>query len=116
MVSPDFFIFWGFSWSFETNPSFTGRGCQPHFQPPTCRTVLSLFVWVITFDLSGMGAPTSSYAAADIALRILWPRKPRHYVKKKSLIFMSQLLYTPLYSACCERFCCFSTFLLSILY
>jgi hypothetical protein len=35
----------------------------------------------ITFDMSGMGAPASSYATAGIALRILWPRKPRHYVK-----------------------------------
>jgi hypothetical protein len=38
------------------------------------------FVWVITFDLPVMGAPASSYATAGIALRILWPRKPRHYV------------------------------------
>jgi hypothetical protein len=39
------------------------------------------FVWVITFDLSSMGAPASSYATAGIDLRILSPRKPRHYVK-----------------------------------
>jgi hypothetical protein len=30
-----------------------------------------LFVWVITFDLSGMGGPASSYATAGIALRII---------------------------------------------
>jgi hypothetical protein len=35
----------------------------------------------ITFDLSGMGDSTSSYASASIALRIIWPRKPHHYVK-----------------------------------
>jgi hypothetical protein len=28
-----------------------------------------------------MGAPASSYPTASIALRILWPRKPRHHVK-----------------------------------
>jgi hypothetical protein len=56
-------------------------GCQPHAQPPTWRTRVSLFVWVITFDMSGMGDPASSYATAGIALRIIWPRKPHHYVK-----------------------------------
>ena len=35
------------------------------------RTGVSLLVWVITFDLSGMGGPTSSYATAGIALRII---------------------------------------------
>jgi hypothetical protein len=29
-----------------------------------------LLVWVITFDLSGMGGPSSSYRTAVIALRI----------------------------------------------
>jgi hypothetical protein len=29
-------------------------------QSPTWRTRVSLFVWVITLDLSGMGGPTSS--------------------------------------------------------
>jgi hypothetical protein len=80
LASPTFFFFRGFSWGFETNPSFTGWGCQPHAQPPTWRTIVPLFVWVITFDLSSMGAPASSYATAGIALRILRPRKPRHYV------------------------------------
>jgi len=36
------------------------------------------FVWVITFDLCGLGDPTSSYATASIALRIIGPRKPHH--------------------------------------
>jgi hypothetical protein len=31
-----------------------------HAKHPTCRTRVSLFVWVITLDLSGMGGPTSS--------------------------------------------------------
>jgi hypothetical protein len=33
---------------------------NPMPQPPTWRTRVSLFVWVITFDLSSMGGPTSS--------------------------------------------------------
>jgi len=40
-----------------------------------------LFVWVITFDLSGLGDPDSSYATAGLALRIIWTHKPHHYVK-----------------------------------
>jgi len=34
--------------------------CQPHAQPLTWRIRLSLFVWVITVNLSGMGGPTST--------------------------------------------------------
>jgi hypothetical protein len=60
---------------------FTGWSRQPHAQPPTWRAKVSLFVWIITFDLSDMGDPTSSYTTASIALRIIWPRKPHHYVK-----------------------------------
>jgi hypothetical protein len=70
----------GFSWGFETNPSFTGRSCHPHAQTPTWRTRVSLLVWVITFGLSGMGAPASSCATVGVALRILGLRKPGHYV------------------------------------
>ena len=58
-----------------------GLGCQPHAQPPTWRTRISLFVWVITFDLSGMGGPTSSYTTVSIALRIILPQNLQHYVK-----------------------------------
>ena len=42
-------------------------------------------VWVITFNLSGMGGPTSSYATASIALRIIWPCKPHHHTKIRIL-------------------------------
>jgi hypothetical protein len=35
-------------------------GLLAHAKPPTWRTSVSLFVWVITLDLSGMGGPTSS--------------------------------------------------------
>jgi hypothetical protein len=44
---------------------------------PTWRTRVPLLVWVITFNLSAKGAPASSCASAGIALRILWPHKPR---------------------------------------
>jgi hypothetical protein len=60
---------------------FTGWGHQLHAQPPTWRTRVSLFVWIITFDLSSMGDPTSSYNTAGIALRIIGSRKPHHYVQ-----------------------------------
>jgi hypothetical protein len=45
------------------------------------RTGVFVLVWAITFDLSGMGGSTSSYATAGIALRIIWPLKPSHYFK-----------------------------------
>jgi len=67
--------------SFLTNISFTGWDCQPHAQPPTWRTRVSLSVWVITFDLSGTWCHKSSITTTRIALRIMWPRKPHHYVK-----------------------------------
>jgi hypothetical protein len=51
---------------------FYGDGVvSPMPQPPTWRTRVSLFDWVITFDLSGMGDPASSYTTAGIALRII---------------------------------------------
>jgi hypothetical protein len=34
------------------------------------------FVWIITFDLSGMGDATTG-----IGLRIIYPLKPHHHVK-----------------------------------
>ena len=45
--------------TFVTISFFTVWGCQPHAKPPIWRTSVSLFVWVITLDLSGMGGPTS---------------------------------------------------------
>jgi hypothetical protein len=78
---------------------FTGWGRQLHAQPPTWRTRVSLFVWIITFDLSSMGDPTSSYATAGIALRIIWPRKPHQYnigirTGGGDKIYCKRLLYT----------------------
>jgi len=42
---------------------------------------VSLFVWALPFDLSGMGGPTSSYATAGIALRVTESHKPPHHYK-----------------------------------
>jgi hypothetical protein len=55
---------------FETVIFFMVRGSQPLAQPPTWRTRVSLLVWIIPFNLSGMDGPTSSYATAGIALRV----------------------------------------------
>jgi hypothetical protein len=41
---------------------FTRLGCQPNAQPPTWRTRVSLLVWNLTLDLSGLGDPTTSTA------------------------------------------------------
>jgi hypothetical protein len=50
-----------------------------HLKPSS--RLVSLLVWVITFDLSGKGGPTSSNATAGIALGVIWPLKPSHYIK-----------------------------------
>jgi hypothetical protein len=43
--------------------------------------VVSLFVWLLPLDLSGMGDPTSSYATTGIALRVSGAFKPHHHDK-----------------------------------
>jgi hypothetical protein len=58
---------------------YSGLGSHPHAQRPTWKTRVSLFVWVITFNLSGLCDPVSSYATAGLARRIIWPHKPQHY-------------------------------------
>jgi hypothetical protein len=58
---------------------FLGRGCWPCAQPPTWRARVSLFVWLLPFDLSGLGDSTSSYATAGIALRVAEARKIPHH-------------------------------------
>ena len=63
-------------WGFLNISFFPGWGHHPHAQPPTWRTRMSLFVWVITFDLSGLGDPASSYATAGLAFKVIWPHKP----------------------------------------
>jgi hypothetical protein len=59
-------------------------GYFPHAQPPTWRTRVFLFVWLLPHDLSGMGAPTSSYATTGIALRVSGTLKPYHHDKVKT--------------------------------
>ena len=56
-------------------------GSGPSTQPPTWRTSVSLFVWVLSFDLSSNGGRTSSYATADIAFWIIAPCKPPYLAK-----------------------------------
>jgi hypothetical protein len=48
---------------------------------PTWWTRVFLFVWLLPLDPSGMGAPTSSYATADIALRVSGALIPHHHDK-----------------------------------
>ena len=68
-------------WGFLNTGFFPGWGRYPHTHPPTWRTRVSLSVWVITFDLSGLGDPASSYVTTGLALRIICPHKPHPYVK-----------------------------------
>jgi len=42
---------------------------------------VSLFVWLLPFDLSGLGGPTGSYATAGIALQVLVACRLPHNVK-----------------------------------
>jgi hypothetical protein len=42
---------------------------------------ISLFVWLLPLDLTGMGGPTISYATAGIALRVSGAFKPHHHDK-----------------------------------
>jgi hypothetical protein len=49
------------------------------------RTRISLIVWLLPLDLSGMGEPTSSYATAGIALRVSGALKPHHHDKVETL-------------------------------
>ena len=66
--------------SFSTEHFYVVGFSAPR-QPPTWRTTVSIFVWVITLDLPGMEDRTSNFAIASRALRISWLRKPHHYVK-----------------------------------
>jgi hypothetical protein len=52
-----------------------------HPSPKTWRTRVTLFVWLLPLDLSGMVNPTSSYATAGIALRVSGALKLNHHDK-----------------------------------
>jgi hypothetical protein len=55
----------------QQNVFFMGSGIKPHSEPPTWRTRVSLFVCAISLDLFGVRGPSSSYATASIAIRII---------------------------------------------
>jgi hypothetical protein len=67
--------------SFSAEFFLYGVGCQNHAHPLSWRTRVSLFVWVITFDLSGMGGAARSYTSTSVALRVIWPHKSHHCAK-----------------------------------
>jgi hypothetical protein len=66
---------------FLNNLILTAWSCWPHVQPPTWRISVSLFVWLLPLDPSGLGGPTSSNATAGIALRVSGALKPHHHDK-----------------------------------
>jgi len=53
----------------DSNVVYEVGSSAPH--PPTWKITVSLLVWVITFDLSGIRGPTSSYTTADIAVWVV---------------------------------------------
>jgi hypothetical protein len=69
---------------FLNNLVYTVWGCYPHTQPPTWRTRVSIFVWLLPLDLFGMDNPASSYATASIALRVSGALKPHHHDKAET--------------------------------
>jgi hypothetical protein len=71
---------WGWLSGFWTI-YFYGVRLLVHAQPPTWGTRVSLFLWLLPLDLSGMGDPTSSYATAGIALRVSGALEPHHHIK-----------------------------------
>jgi hypothetical protein len=76
---PSFFTFPPSEADYLVSEQFTFYSVRlSHAQPPTWRTRVSLFVWLLPLDLSGMGAPTSSYATAG---RVSGALKPHHHDK-----------------------------------
>jgi hypothetical protein len=81
---------WKRSWPTSFHPSeahylapeqFNFYGVRLLISPPTWRTRVSLILWLLPLDLSGMGAPTSSYATAGISLMVSGALKPHHHDK-----------------------------------
>ena len=67
-----FCIYWNYSLDPSQQCSFLQCAVASRMPNPLLwSTGVSLLVWVITFELSGMGGLTSSYTAAGIALRII---------------------------------------------
>jgi hypothetical protein len=59
--------------SFVTNTFYWVGLLAPRPTPNLEDQDILFFFWNISFDLSGMGGPTSSHVTASIALRIIWP-------------------------------------------
>jgi hypothetical protein len=51
--------------SLPTSKILTWLNCQPHARPPTWRTRVSVFVWVISFDPSVTAGSTFRYSFQD---------------------------------------------------
>jgi hypothetical protein len=60
-------------WGWIVNPTPSPQSGGPVY--------VSLFIWFITFDQSGMGHASRRYATVGIALRPMLPHKPHHKVK-----------------------------------
>jgi hypothetical protein len=67
---------------FRDNEFLQGGVVSPTPNPPTWRTRVSFLVWHLPRNLSGMAGPTSSYAAAGIALEFIGAHKPPHPATK----------------------------------
>jgi hypothetical protein len=74
---------------FLNNLIFKVRGCQPHVQSPTWKTRVSLFIWLLPLNLSGLGGLTSNYATADTALRVSGALKLHQHDKVKKKVKLS---------------------------
>jgi hypothetical protein len=66
--------------SFSTKHIFYGVGLSARYPTPNREGRSFPFSQVITFDMYGKGGPTSSYATASVAFKIIWPHQPHHYV------------------------------------
>jgi len=58
-------------YEFPQQEDFTRLNSQSNAEPPTWRTRVPLLVWLLPFDLSAKGDPTSSYATGGIALQVI---------------------------------------------
>jgi hypothetical protein len=75
---------------FGTN-YFYGVGLSaPLPTPPTWRTRVSLFVWVITLDLSGIGGPTSSTCYHQHSSRVYMTTQAPPLRQSRAGVFQSK--------------------------
>jgi hypothetical protein len=82
--------------------SFYGVRLLASRQTPTWRTRVSLFVWLVSLDLSAMGDPTSSYATAGVALRVSGALKPHHHDKVEIPSVGIRYTYRQIIDTCLE--------------